>query len=222
MTLPKIGTREEWLAARLELLTREKAATRRHDEICAARRELPWVEIGKKYVFEGAHGQVGLLDLFEGRRQLIVQHVMWIFDGGRICPMCIGSIAERGGVGTLNDCGITLAMVARGPWPELDAYRRKEGLGGPWYSSYGSDFNYDFHVSMDESVAPAEYNYRGREASEQAGKADFLEGEQPGNSVFIRDGDRVFHTYSTFARGVEQLDAVFGFLDVTPLGRQVR
>ncbi|MCU1681861.1 MAG: hypothetical protein JWQ81_2600 [Amycolatopsis sp.] len=222
MTLSRIGTREEWLAARIDLLAREKAATRLLDGISAARRELPRVEIDKKYVFEGVHGQVGLLDLFEGREQLIIQHVMWVFDGGRICPMCAGSIADRGGVGTLNDSGITLAMVARGPWPELEAYSREHGLAGPWYSSHGSEFNFDFHVSMDDSVTPAEYNYRGRDASEKAGKADFLEGEQPGNSVFIRDGDRVFHTYSTFARGVELLDPVFGFLDVTPLGRPVR
>lgn len=222
MTQSRIGTRDEWRAARIELLAKEKAATRLRDEVSAARRALPRVEIDEKYVFEGATGPVTLLDLFEGREQLIIQHVMWVFDGERICPMCAGSIAERGALTTLDDCGITLAMVARGPWAKLDAYRRQRGLGGRWYSSYGSDFNFDFHVSMDDSKTPVEYNYRGREASEKAGKAGFLEGEQPGYSVFVRDGDAVFHTYSTFARGVEQLEPVFGYLDLTPLGRQGR
>ena len=218
--MPKIATREEWLEARRELLAREKADTRTRDELRAARAELPWVRVEKDYAFEGSAGPAGLLDMFEGRRQLIVQHFMFdpSWDDG--CPSCTHLLQNAGHFPHLHEKDTTFAVVSRAPLPKLEAYKRKMGWTVPWYSSYGSDFNYDFHVTMDESVAPVEFNYRSKAEWEATGRTVYLEGEQPGISVFIREGDEIFHTYSTFARGVEMFSPAVQYLDITPLGRQ--
>jgi len=220
MTLPKIASRDEWLAARKELLEKEKEATRLRDALSAERRELPMVEVEKQYAFDGPDGRAGLLDMFDGRRQLIVHHFMFDPSWEDGCSSCTTLVADRGDPAYLHERDTSLVLVSRAPLEKLEAYRERMGWTVPWYSSFGSDFNYDFHVTIDESVAPIEFNYRDKREHEQAGMLYHLAGEQPGISVFLRDGDRVFHTYSTFARGVESLSPTAGFLDLTPLGRQ--
>ncbi|HZI91260.1 MAG TPA: DUF899 domain-containing protein [Thermoleophilaceae bacterium] len=220
MTVPKIASRDEWLAARKELLAKEKDATSARDALSAERRELPMVEVDKEYVLEGTDGPAGLLDLFESRRQLIVHHFMFDPTWDEGCSSCTSLVSDRGDPAYLNARDTSLVLISRAPLEKLDAYKRRMGWTVPWYSSFGSDFNYDFHVTMDEAVAPVEFNYRDKAEHERAGMAAYTTGEQPGISVFLRDSDRVFHTYSTFARGVESLSPTAGFLDMTPLGRQ--
>jgi len=220
MTLPKIASRDEWLAARKQLLDKEKEATRVRDALSGERRELPMVEVEKDYVFDGPGGPVRLLDMFDGRRQLIVHHFMFDPSWDVGCSSCTSLVADRGDPAYLHARDTSLVLISRAPLEKLEVYRERMGWTVPWYSSFGSDFNYDFHVTMDESVVPLEFNYREKAEHERAGTLVYLAGEQPGISVFLRDGDRVFHTYSTFARGVESLSPTAGFLDLTPLGRQ--
>lgn len=227
MSLPEVVSREEWLAARKELLVREKELTRVRDALSTDRRRLPMVEIDKPYVFEGPEGRVGLPDLFDGCRQLIIYHFMWRDDLDNACPSCSGFGDEiaRGHLTFLRQRDTRLVLVSRAPQARLEAFRARMGWLVPWYSSEHSDFNYDFHVTLDESVAPIEYNY--------LAKADLLRREkmawladsdqpfdQPGLSCFLRDGERVFHTYSTYARGTEVVGGPHYFLDLTALGRQ--
>jgi predicted dithiol-disulfide oxidoreductase (DUF899 family) len=221
MSLPQVVSQEEWLAARKALLAREKEATRQRDAISEERRNLPMVAVEKDYRFEGPAGTVGLLDLFEGRRQLIVYHFMWRWDLDAGCPSCSFLVDSVGHLSHLHAAGTTLAAVSRGAWPALDRFRTRMGWTVPFYSSYGSDFNYDFHVTLDESVAPVEYNYRTREELEANGQSWSTAGELPGASVFLCDGDRVFHTYSAYARGADQLLGTYNYLDLTPQGRQL-
>jgi predicted dithiol-disulfide oxidoreductase (DUF899 family) len=219
MNLPQVVSRGEWLAARKELLAKEKEATRARDALRAERQALPMVEIEKEYTFEGPEGPATLLDLFEGRRQLIVQHFMFdpSWDDG--CPSCTYALDDLGHLPHLHEKDTSFAVVSRAPLTKIESYKQRRGWTVPWYSSFGSDFNYDFHVTLDEAVAPVQYNYRDRSELEEVG-TPWYEGEQPGFSVFLRDGDRVFHTYSTFARGVELLVSTVQHLDLTPLGRQ--
>jgi predicted dithiol-disulfide oxidoreductase (DUF899 family) len=212
MSLPKIVSRDEWLAARKELLAKEKELTRRRDALSAERRRLPMVEIEKDYRFEGPDGPATLLDMFDGRHQLIVGHFMFDPTWEDGCPSCTAGVDEvsEGLIEHLNVRDTSLAYVSRAPIAKLERYKAKKGWTIPWYSSYGSDFNYDFRVTLDESVVPPEYNYRPTE----------LQGEFPGLSCFLRVGDRVFHTYSTYARGAEMLGGSYYWLDLTALGRQ--
>ena len=224
MSLPKVVTEAEWLAARKQLLAEEKAMTRARDALNTKRRELPMVEVEKDYVFEGPNGKAGLLDLFEGRRQLMVQHFMfdpsWD-DGGPSCTAGSDEISA-GLLEHLHSRQTTLAVVSRAPLPKIEAYKTRRGWTFPWYSSFGSDFNYDFHVTIDASVAPVMWNFRTLDELEPVGMGWLGEGssEQPGYSVFLRDGDSVFHTYSMYARGAEMLGGSYYFLDLTALGRQ--
>jgi predicted dithiol-disulfide oxidoreductase (DUF899 family) len=215
-------SRAEWLAARKDLLAREKTATRARDVLNADRRRLPMVEIDKDYVFEGSDGKATLLDLFEGRRQLIVEHVMFDPRWDEGCRSCAGRIDNIGRLDHLHARHTTLVAVSRAPIGKIEPFKRRMGWTLPWYSSFGSDFNYDFHVTMDESVTPFEYNYRTKEEFEQADTP--IDFEQPfelhGQSIFLRDGDRVFHTYSAYARGTEAVGGDHYYLDLTPLGRQ--
>ncbi len=212
---PPIAAHAEWLAARKALLAREKEVTRARDALSAARRRLPMVRIDKAYTLEGPDGEVGLPDLFEGRRQLIVYHFMFDprWDAG--CSGCTGYVDALGDLSALRDRDTTFALVSRAPLAKLEAYKARRGWRWPWYSSYGSDFNYDFHVTFDESVAPIEYNFRS-----VAIPADEQPAEGHGLSVFFRLDDAVFHTYSAYARGVEGLTNAYSLLDVTPYGRQ--
>jgi predicted dithiol-disulfide oxidoreductase (DUF899 family) len=212
MSLPEIASRDEWLTARQQLLAEEKEQTRRRDALNTKRRELPMVEIDKQYLFEGPDGQVTLLDLFEGRRQLIVSHFMFDPSWDEGCSSCSAGADEvsDGLLKHLHVRDTSFAFVARAPLPKIERYKAQRGWTFPWYSSYGSDFNYDFHVTLDSSVAPPEYNY---------GPVDY-EGEMPGTSYFVRDGERIFHTYSNYARGAEMTGGSYYWLDLTALGRQ--
>jgi predicted dithiol-disulfide oxidoreductase (DUF899 family) len=221
MSDPQVVSRDEWLAARVQLLAKEKEFSRQRDALNAERRRLPMVEIDKEYVFEGAEGKRTLLDLFEGRRQLVTYHFMWLFNEGRGCPACSFVTANMPPVAHLHARDTSLAVVSRGQWADIDAYRARLGLTMPWYSSYGSDFNYDFHVSIDENVTPVEYNYKQAEQLERENVAwRNWSGEQPGVSAFLRQGDRVFHTYSAYSRGLDILINAHNYLDLTALGRQ--
>jgi len=184
------------------------------------------VRIDKDYVFDGPAGNASLLDLFEGRRQLIVGHFMFdpSWDDG--CPSCSAGADEvaPGLLEHLHTRDTTLAYVSRAPLAKIEAYKARKGWTFPWYSSNGSDFNYDFHVTLDESVTPVQYNYRTPAEHEQAGTSGYVEGDQPiegpGRSCFLRDGDTVFHTYSVYARGLETIGGSYYLLDETALGRQ--
>jgi predicted dithiol-disulfide oxidoreductase (DUF899 family) len=224
LSLPEIVTHEEWLAARKELLAKEKELTRVRDALNAERRRLPMVEITKPYEFEGPSGKLGLADLFEGRKQLIVGHFMFDPSWEDGCPSC-SSGADEVADGQLEHLHIrdtTLAYVSRARLETIERYKAKKGWTFPWYSSYGSEFNYDFNVTLDESVAPVEYNYRTRQEYQQLGKDYFDEQpiEMPGTSCFLRVDDRVFHTYSNYARGAEMTGGSYYQLDLTALGRQ--
>jgi predicted dithiol-disulfide oxidoreductase (DUF899 family) len=203
MTLPTVTSRDEWLAARRELLLREKEFTRQHDALNADRRRLPMVLVEKPYVFDGPDGEVGLLDIFDGKRQLIIQHFMFAPDWDSGCSGCTASTDElsTGTIAHLHARETAFALVSRAPLPKLEAYRQRRGWTVPWYSSAHTDFNYDFDVTVD---------------SAETGQPS----ELPGVSCFLRDGDDVFHTYSTYARGTEYLAGGYTFLDLTALGRQ--
>ncbi len=196
MTYPQIVSREEWLVARQELLIKEKEATRARDRLNAERRRLPMVKIDKEYLFEGPDGQVSLLTLFDGRRQLIIYHFMFdpSWDDG--CPSCtnlVDNLPSR--LSRLHARDTSLALVSRAPFPKLAAYKTRMNWAVPWFSSFGSDFNYDFGVTD-------------------------ADGEKPGLSVFLREGEDILHSYSTSGRGVDILLGTYNYLDLTPLGRQ--
>jgi predicted dithiol-disulfide oxidoreductase (DUF899 family) len=226
MALPQIVSRDEWVAARKALLAEEKALTRQRDALNAARRGLPMVRIEKDYAFTGPDGRASLLDLFEGRRQLMVTHFMFGPDWDAGCPGCTASADEisDGLLRHLHARDTTLVVISRAPLEKLARYKAERGWTFPWYSSYGTDFNYDFHVTLDETVAPVEYNYRNKAEHEAAGTAGYVMGEapieRPGMSCFLRDGDAVFHTYSAYARGDEATGGAYYYLDLTALGRQ--
>ncbi len=230
IALPEVVSRAEWLVARQELLAKEKAATRARDTLNVERRRLPMVRIEKEYIFEGPNGKASLLDLFEGRLQLIIYHFMWLWEAGqpldRGCPSCSAwaDHIARGHLTQLHARGTSLALVSRAPMAKIAPFKARMGWIVPWYSSVGSDFNHDFQVTLDESVAPVEYNYRTKAEHELAGTSYYFRGEQPfdlhGLSCFLRDGDRVFHTYSTYGRGAETVGGARYFLDLTALGRQ--
>ncbi len=192
----QIVSREEWLVARQELLIKEKEATHARDRLNAERRRLPMVKIDKEYSFEGPDGQVSLLDLFEGRRQLIIYHFMFdpSWDDG--CPGCtnlVNNLPSR--LTGLHASETSLVLVSRAPFSKLESYKSRMNWTVPWFSSFGSDFNYDFGVTDEQ-------------------------GEKQGLSVFLREGERIFHTYSTGERGVDILLGTYNYLDLTPLGRR--
>jgi predicted dithiol-disulfide oxidoreductase (DUF899 family) len=220
---PPIVTREQWLRARRELLAREKELSRHHDAISAARRALPMVEITEDYSFEGPDGRVGLLDLFEGRGQLLVYHFMLGPEAEVGCPACSFTMDYVGPLGHLHARDTSFAAVSRGDFATLRRYRERMGWTFPWYSSLGSTFNYDFHVSLDAAVAPVTYNYKDQAELERADPSwrDWS-GEEHGVSAFLRRGDRVFHTYSAYARATEVLMGAYNWLDLTARGRQER
>jgi predicted dithiol-disulfide oxidoreductase (DUF899 family) len=207
---PPIVTRDEWLSARERLLEREKELTRARDALNGERRRLGMVRVEKDYVFEGPGGRVGLAGLFEGRSQLIVHHFMFdpSWDDG--CPSCSWAADEvsDGRLRHLHEGDTAFAAVSLAPLAKIEDYRARRGWKFPWYSSHGSDFNRDYGVTVGEDGT---YNYRRGQAEP---------GEYPGYSCFLRDGDAVFHTYSTYARGTETVGGAHYFLDLTALGRQ--
>jgi predicted dithiol-disulfide oxidoreductase (DUF899 family) len=213
MSLPEIVTRDEWLAARKELLEKEKELTRQRDALNAERRRLPMVRVEKDYVFHGPDAELSLLDMFEGRLQLIVRHFMFDPEWEDGCSSCSAGADEISG-GLLEHLAVrdtSFAAVSRAPIEKIEDYRRRKGWTFPWYSSYGSDFNYDFQVTLDPEAGWVEHNYR---------PMPELRGEYPGQSCFLRSGDEVFHTYSNYARGAEMTGGSLYYLDLTALGRQ--
>jgi predicted dithiol-disulfide oxidoreductase (DUF899 family) len=220
---PQIVTQEEWLAARRALLAEEKELTRALDRVNADRRRLPMVRVAQDYRFTGPDGEVVLADLFDGRRQLVLQHFMFdpAWDAG--CGSCTAMADDLsdGARAHLAARDTGFAAVSRAPYPKLAAYRESRGWTFPWYSSAGSTFNHDFHVSLDPAVTPNAYNFRSGEELVAAGQAWLVDhvGEQPGISAFLRDGDEVFHTYSTYGRGVEAMMHAYRLLDLTAQGR---
>jgi len=223
LSLPEIATREQWLAAREALLTKEKELTRARDALNAERRRLPMVPVDEPYAFEGPDGAVGLAALFGDGRQLIVQHVMFDPAWDEACQSCSAAVDEFSDalLAHLASRDTAYAFVARAPYPKIAGYAARRGWRVPFYSSFGSRFNYDFQVSIDPAVHPVRFNYRDLPQLEEAGQGWLAQGpsEQPGLSCFLRDGDRVFHTYSTYARGTD-FGGAYAFLDLTALGRQ--
>jgi predicted dithiol-disulfide oxidoreductase (DUF899 family) len=218
---PRIVSRNQWLAERNELLAYEKELTTHYDRVNAERRRLPMVKIEKDYFFEGPNGRQTLKDLFEGRPQLIVYHFMFDPTWDKGCTGCTGLVDALGDLSLLKKRDTTFVVVSRAPLAKLDAYKAQKGWSIAWFSSFGSDFNYDFHVTLDPKVAPAEYNYRNKvEMAAAVGHPVLMEGEEHGLSVFFRLDDDIFHTYSTFARGTESLTDAYRLLDTTPYGRQ--
>ena len=217
---PSIASREQWLGERKKLLALEKELTRQYDRVNAARRRLPMVRIEKNYVFESPGGRQSLKDLFEGRRQLVVYHFMFDPSWENGCSGCTRYANAIGDLSMLNDRDTTFVIVSRAPLSKLEAYKQQKGWRLPWVSSFGSDFNYDFHVTNDEKVAPIEYNYCNKAELEANQVTNAMSGEEHGLSVFFRTGDDLFHTYSTYARGTEGLTNARALLDMTPYGRQ--
>ena len=213
MTTHLTGTREEWLAARLDLLEAEKELTRRGDEVARRRQELPWVRIDKAYPFETDEGSASLPDLFRGRSQLLVYHFMFGPDNTAGCPAC-SAIADgfNGFTVHLANHDVTLCAVSRAPLAKLQAYKQHMGWSFPWASSLDSDFNFDFNVSFTEEQqreGRSEYNYK------RGGRV----GEAPGMSAFVIEDGAVYHTYSTYARGLDGLWGMYQWLDRAPKGR---
>lgn len=208
---PPIVSREEWLALRREHLIKEKNLTRAADRLRAERRRLPMVKLDKTYEFDGPDGKVSLMDLFEGNRQLIVQHFMFGPDWEKGCPGCTGHVDQLGDLSDLANRSTRYVIIARAPLPKLQAYWKDRGWDWPVYSSFSSDFNYDFQVTLDKKRGLKTYNYK---------EWDDLDGEMPGFSVFFQMHGDIYHTYSTFQRGTEALADSYGLLDITPYGRQ--
>lgn len=214
----EIVSRENWLVARRDLLQREKEMTRLRDQLNAARRALPWVKVEKEYVFDAPEGKVTLADLFAGRSQLFIKHFML---GPGQTTQCVGCSLEvdhvEGLLEHLENRDLTYAVVARAPIDEIELVRQRMGWRFRWVSSYGSDFNYDFHVSFTpEQLAGGRALYNYGAAPEWAAELQDLSGD----SVFYKDDSgQIFHTYSTFSRGGEQFLGIYRFLDVAPKGR---
>jgi predicted dithiol-disulfide oxidoreductase (DUF899 family) len=218
MAFPEVVSREQWLQSRVRLLAKEKEETRRRDVLNTERRRLPMVRIDKEYLFEGPQGPATLAGLFGDSGQLIIQHIMFGPDWDAACPSCTNAIDEisDGLLAHLHARDTAFALVARAPLAKIEAYRASRGWTVPWYSSYSSDFNYDFQVTLDESVGQVQYNYR-PEPGLLGGERST---EMPGHSCFLRDGAEIFHTYSTFGRGNEYTPSLYSLLDLTALGRQ--
>lgn len=239
MATHRIGTREEWLIERLELLKTEKELTRRGDEVAQRRQELPWVRVDREYLFETEQGGATLADLFRGRSQLLVYHFMFGPDYGAGCPSC-SSIADgfNGIAVHLANHDVMLWAVSLAPAVKLQAYKRRLGWTFPWASSLSIDFNFDFNVSITEEQqrkGGVEYNYRRgghpitattefpepviQFAAASGTDAPTFVRERPGMSAFVLEDGVVYHTYSTYARGLDGLWGMYQWLDRTPKGR---
>jgi predicted dithiol-disulfide oxidoreductase (DUF899 family) len=208
----KVVTPAEWLAARKQLLVKEKEFTRLRDELSRQRREMPWEKVEKPYVFEGPNGKEALADLFEGRNQLVIYHFMFGPGWKEGCPSC-SFLADSfdGAAIHMAQRDTTLAVVSRATLPEIEAFKKRMGWKFKWVSSFGSDFNYDYQVTATKGESgKTYYNYT---------MTDFPSEERPGASMFFKQDGQVFHTYSTYARGLDILLPAYNFLDMTAKGR---
>jgi len=211
----RVVSREDWLEARRQLLAKEKDFTRLRDQLSAERRGLPWERVEKTYVFEGPDGKETLSDLFAGRSQLIVYHFMFGPSWEEGCPSCsFWADNFNGAIVHLSHRDVTMVAISRAPLAKLEAFRKRMGWGFRWLSSLDNDFNHDYHVSFTEAEQAsgnAEYNYA---------RGVVTGGERPGISVFAKDpGGDVFHTYSSYARGLDMMNGAYHYLDLTPKGR---
>ncbi len=223
MTTHKVVTHDQWVAARKKHLAKEKEFSRLRDQLSKERRQLPWELVEKEYTFEGEKGRLTLSDLFEDRSQLVIYHAMfnpetagphttWTADAA--CFVCSFWMDNFNGITVhLNHRDITMGAVSLAPHPKLAAYKKRMGWTLPWYSSAGSDFNFDYGVSFTPNElkpGKVEYNYRVNPWSLS---------EAPGISVFLKEGDRIYHTYSTYARGLDMLNLAYHYMDIAPKGR---
>ncbi len=237
MTTHATGTRDDWLTARLDLIGAEKALTRQSDEVARQRQALPWVRIDKDYQFDTDEGSASLADLFRGRSQLLVYHFMFGPDYTAGCPSC-SSIADgfNGIAVHLANHDVMLTAVSRAPLAKLQAFKQRMEWTFPWASSFGSDFNADFNVWFTEEQqreGGIDYNYRREPAMREPPKAGIVSDisatagtdaatftrERPGMSAFVREDGDVYHTYSTYARGLDGLWGMYQWLDRAPMGR---
>jgi predicted dithiol-disulfide oxidoreductase (DUF899 family) len=216
MSSHQIVSREQWIEARRALLAKEKQLTRQHDQLARERRELPWVKVDKQYTFDTPRGKQTLADLFAGRSQLLIYHFMFGPDWKEGCPSC-SYVCDHidGAVPHLGARDVTLTMVSRAPLAKLEAFKKRMGWQFPWVSSSGSDFNYDFRVSFrpqDWKDGKIDYNYT---------MQPFPGNEAPGASVFYKDpaSGELFHTYSTYGRGLDSFVGTYTLLDLVPKGR---
>jgi len=209
----QVVSKDEWIAARKQLLSKEKEFTRLRDELSRQRRDLPWERVDKQYVFEGANGPLTLPELFDGRHQLVVYHFMFAPEWENGCKSCsFWADNFNGIVAHLNQRDVSFAAISRAPWQKLHAFAQRLGWTFRWVSSGATDFNFDYRVSFTEQQVRGEvdYNYEQRK---------FPATDAPGVSVFLRDGDTVFHTYSSFGRGIDMLNTAYHYLDLVPKGR---
>lgn len=211
---PRVVSEKEWIAARKELLAKEKTLTRQRDALAEERRKLPWVRVEKNYVFESPNGQTNLADLFAGKSQLAIYHFMFGVDWEQGCPSCSLLADHFDGLGVhLLQRGVSLLMVSRAPLAKIEAFKKRMGWKFPWVSSNGSDFNFDYGVSVTKEDAQKEhiYNYA---------PSKFPSEERPGLSVFYKNSaGELFHTYSVYARGLEDFMSLYAILDRVPRGR---
>ena len=223
MATPKVVTHDEWLAVRKKHLAKEKEFTRFRDQLSKERRDLPWELVEKEYVFEGENGRQTLAEIFDGRSQLVVYHAMfdpetagqhtsWTSEAA--CYVCSFWMDNFNGITLhLNHRDITMAAISRAPYPKLAAYRKRMSWTFPWYSSAGSDFNFDYAVSFtaeELNAGEVEYNYRPTQLSGA---------EAPGISVFLKVDGQIYHTYSTYERGLDMLNVAYHYMDLVPKGR---
>ena len=216
MNVHPVVSKEQWVEARRALLAEEKKLTRQRDELARRRRELPWVRVEKKYAFDSPRGKVALADLFAGRSQLLIYHFMFGPEWKEGCPSC-SFVCDHidGAVPHLAARDVTLTMVSRAPLPKIEAFKKRMGWRFPWVSSFGSDFNYDYHVTFtpeQRAGGKVDYNYT---------MQPFPSEEAPGASVFYKDpsGGQIFHTYSTYSRGLDAFIGTYTLLDLVPRGR---
>lgn len=214
MNKPEIVSAEEWLKARLALLEKEKAFTRMRDDLTQQRQQLPWCRIDKRYVFEGPNGQILLADLFDSCSQLLVYHFMFHPDWEAGCKSCSFWADNYDNIIVhLRQRDTNMVTISRAPLTKLNAFKKRMGWGFDWYSSYGSDFNQDFQVSFTPDEVENKrcyYNYH---------QSAFAPLEAPGLSVFVKQGEEIFHSYSCYSRGLDILNSAYNHLDLTPKGR---
>jgi predicted dithiol-disulfide oxidoreductase (DUF899 family) len=218
-----VVSHDEWVAARKRHLVKEKEFTRMRDQLSRERRELPWEAVGKDYTFEGEGGRVSLQDVFDGRSQLVVYHAMFnpetagphtTYTADAACFACSWWMDNFNGITIhLNHRDITMVAISHAPYEKLAAYKKRMGWSFPWYSSVGSDFNFDYQVSFrpeELNAGTVYYNY---------GPRPFGMSEAPGISVFLKDADKIYHTYSTYERGLDMLNVAYHYMDLVPKGR---
>jgi predicted dithiol-disulfide oxidoreductase (DUF899 family) len=220
MSLPPISTRAEWLVARRALQINEDAAVAQLAQVSQERRALPMVEIDKPYRFKGPEGELTLLDLFDGRRTLLVYSFMFDPSWDEGCRYCSFNVDSVPHLAHFHARDVSVVLVSRAPMAKIAPFKARMGWAIPWVSSHGCDFNQDFYATLDETVDPALHMFRDKTDLDAAGEFYFTTGEQGGSHVFVRDGGRVFHTYTTYTGDGDVLSGIYARLDLTPFGRE--